>query len=133
MTVTAEEHSVQPAAPCPWNRPHQPPVPGPAWARPRLAGHEAGLPSCPPWIILDARADPHRCGELRRGSKPGRGTPRTAGHGGAGGAARSQAAFLQVRWGTIGDGWRGSAYPSALPQRVPGSGQGSLLRQARPK
>lgn len=81
----------------PTNR-QQPPVPGPGRAGPGLADHEAGVPSCPPSIILDTRADPHRGGELRRGSEPGRGTPRAAGCGGAGGAARARAASPQVRW-----------------------------------
>lgn len=48
---------------------------GPGRAGPRLAGHEAGVPSCPPWIILDTRADPHRGGSCAAAPSPGGGPP----------------------------------------------------------
>lgn len=77
MTVTAEEHSsarcLLPLVPTNWRQ--QPPVPGPGRAGPRLAGHEAGVPSCPPWIILDTRADPHRGGSCAAAPSPGGGPP----------------------------------------------------------
>lgn len=118
----------------PTNRPGQPPVPGPGLAWPgRPPGREAGLPSCPPRIIPDARADPHRCGELRRGPQPGQGTHKAAERGGAGITARTRSARPQVRLGHNRRRLAGLREPLGTAATSPGRRAGISPSASTPK